>query len=420
MSEQQRPPARQAPTRRGIGAALLAASLPLPALAQRNGQPEPPRRPAGGHAALSQGVTTLGDQLLTKLGLAPRASSYLLSPYNLHATLGMLAIGARGRGAEAFARALGLPGLTPGRMATAFGNGRASVLGLNGAGSDVTLAYSNWTRPNRPFQEEWQGLVRRAASPRLGLIDFGSPRAVPTINNWARDATRGQIPRIVQELGRDTELVLAGAIHFAGRWAQTFPRDRTAPAPFHRLDGSSSAVPMMALDGQVPYGARDLGHVVRLPYAGGRLAMWVATARRVEDSAAFLQALAAAGPAQWMHDTPLRTGLTNVRLPRLDFAAGADMLGPLRDTGFGEALSADFRSILGRPVQPAQIAHQARIKVDEEGTVAAAATAIIGTRSMPEMSVFTADRPFVFALGPVDPWLPLFVGYVGDAAGVQS
>jgi serpin B len=160
--------------------------------------------------------------------------------------------------------------------------------------------------------------------------------------------------------------------------------------------------------------------VVRLPYAGGRLAMWVATAQRVEDSAAFLATLASAGPAQWIHDTALRTGLTNVRLPSMSFAAGGDMLAPLRAAGFGEALSADFRGILGRPVDPAQIAHQARIRVDEEGTVAAAATAIVGTRSMPEMSVFAADRPFVFVLGPVDPWLPLFVGYVGDAAGVQS
>jgi serpin B len=401
-----------------MGAAALAVGLPMPALAQRAA--EGARRPAASHAALSRGVNGLGDRLLTSLALTPRVAAYLLSPYNLHATLGMLALGARGAGAEAFARALGLPGMTPAQMAAAMGNGRDSVRGLNGAGSEVTLAYSNWTRPNRPFQQEWQALARRAAAPRFDRIDFGSPNAVPTINGWAREATRGMIPRVVEELGRDTELVLAGAIHFAGKWAQPFAKDRTAPAPFHRLDGSRVDVPMMTLDAPLPYGQRGSGHVVRLPYAGGRLAMWVATAQRVEDSAAFLATLASAGPAQWIHDTALRTGLTNVRLPSMSFAAGGDMLAPLRAAGFGEALSADFRGILGRPVDPAQIAHQARIRVDEEGTVAAAATAIVGTRSMPEMSVFAADRPFVFVLGPVDPWLPLFVGYVGDAAGVQS
>lgn len=418
MSDPDRHAAWRGFTRRGLGVAALSAALPLPALAQR--QAEGGRRPAASHAALSRGVGALGDRLLTDLGLKPRQASYLLSPYNLHATLGMLALGARGAGAAAFAQALGLAGLTPARMAAAMGSGRESVRALNASGSEVTLAYSNWTRPDSRFQQEWQAQARRAAAPRFERIDFGSANAVPTINGWAREATRGQIPRVVEELGRDTELVLAGAIHFAGKWAQPFPKDATAPAPFHRLDGSSVAVPMMTLDAPLPYGQRGPGHVVRLPYAGGRLAMWVAAARRVEDSAAFLDMLSAAGPAQWIHDTALRTGLTNVRLPRMSFAAGGDMLEPLRAAGFGEALSADFRGILGRPVQPAQIAHQARIRVDEEGTVAAAATAIIGTRSMPEVSVFAADRPFVFVLGAVDPWLPLFVGYVGDAAGVQS
>jgi serpin B len=400
----------------------MAAGLPVPALAQRQGSGGSlgGRQTGASHTSLSQAVSALGDRLLTQLGLAPRAASYLLSPYNLHATLGMLALGARGRGSEAFARALGLPDMAPARMAAALGNGRSSVLGLNGSGSEVTLAYSNWTRPSRPFQQDWQSLVQRAAAPRFGRMDFTSPAAVATINGWAREATRGQILRVVEELGRDTDLVLAGAIHFAGNWAQRFPKERTAPARFHRLDGSHADVAMMALDGQFPYGQRGLGHVVRLPYAGGRLAMWVAAAQRVEDSAAFLAMLANAGPAQWIHDTPLRTGLTDIRLPRMSFAAGGDMLAPLRDAGFGEALSADFRGILGLPVQPAQIAHQARIRVDEEGTVAAAATAIIGTRSLPEISVFAADRPFIFAIGPLDPWLPLFVGYVGDAAGLQS
>jgi serpin B len=418
MSDPDRHAAWRGFTRRGLGVAALSAGLSEPALAQR--QAEGGRRPAASHAALSPGVVMLGDRLLTDLGLRPRQASYLLSPYNLHATLGMLALGARGAGAGAFAQALGLARMTPPEMAAAMGNGRDSVRGLSASGSEVTLAYSTWTRPGNSFQLQWQDQVGRAAAPRLRRIDFGSPNAVPTINGWAREATRGQIPRVVEELGRDTELVLAGAIHFAGKWAQPFPKDATAPAPFHRLDGSSAAVPMMTLDAPLPYGQQGLGHVVRLPYAGGRLAMWVAAARRVEDSAAFLDMLSAAGPAHWILETVLRTGLTNVRLPRMSFAAGGDMLAPLRAAGFGEALAADFRGILGRPVQPAQIAHQARIRVDEEGTVAAAATAIVGTRSMPEMSVFAADRPFVFVLGAVDPWLPLFVGYVGDASSAQG
>ncbi len=398
-------------TRRRLGAAGCAAGLPLPAAAQRHG--------GAAQATLAEGVTQLGDRLLRDLALGPRPPGYLLSPYNLHATLGLLGLGARGANTATFARALGMPGNTADVMAAAMRATRVAVEALNQAGTRTTLAYSGWTRQGSSFQQEWRDRARIAAVPRLAALDFGGAAAVPTINGWVRDATRGEIPSVVERLGRDTELVLAGAIHFAGNWAVPFPRDRTAPAPFFKLDGSSASADMMSVDARLLYGQRELGHVVRLGYAGERLAMWVATARRPEDSAAFLEAVAAAGPGNWVRETVLRPRLTNMRLPKLSFAAGGEMLPALRNAGFGPALSGDFTGILGRPVRPSQVAHQASIRIDEEGTVAAAATAVVGTRSASEMAIFSADRPFVFVLGVVDPWLPLFMGYVGDASAIR-
>ena len=104
MTDHDRHAAGRGLTRRAMGAAALAVGLPMPALAQRAA--EGARRPAASHAALSRGVNGLGDRLLTSLALTPRVPAYLLSPYNLHATLGMLALGARAVMATGSPRAL--------------------------------------------------------------------------------------------------------------------------------------------------------------------------------------------------------------------------------------------------------------------------------------------------------------------------
>lgn len=395
-------------TRRALGLAALGAALAPPALAQVV--------PSG----IADGVNALGERLLREGALAPRAPAYLLSPYNLHATLGLLAVGARGQGAAAFATALGLPGATPDRLAASLRAGRQAVTAAGGQGARVTTAYSCWSRRSAPFQEGWRSRARRAALPRLSQLDFAAANAVPTINNWARDATRGEVREVVERLGRETEFVLAGAVHFAGQWAERFDPARTAEAPFHLLDGSTAPVRMMSRDGRIEYGQREMGHAVKLPYLGGRLAMWVATARRPEDTPAFLDALAREGAGAWIRAVPFRAGLTNLRIPRMGFASGGEMLPALRSAGYGDALDADFSPITGRPVRPSQVAHRARIRVDEEGTVAAAASAVVTMRAMSEMAVFVADRPFVFVIGPAEGWLPLFMGYVGDARAIGA
>jgi serpin B len=397
--------------RRALGLGLLLAGC----TSQPPAAP-PPEEPAAEPGAIVEGVTALGDRLLREVALAPRAPVHVLSPYNLHATLGLLAVGARGDAAAAFARLLGMPDGPPARMAAAWRAARLALQSLDTPDSRLSVAYSGWTRRDAAFLPEWQARAEAMAAPRLGALDFADPGAAETINGWAREATRGEIPRVVDRLGADTELVLAGAIHFAGRWAQAFPRARTAPGPFRRLTGATATVPMMNMEGRLAYGARDGAHVVRLPYLGDRLAMWVACAQRVQDSQAFLNRIAAAGAARWIRETPLQTRLTAVRLPRFGFSAGGELLPALRAAEFGPALDGDLSGLLGRPVRVSQVVHQARIRVDEEGTVAAAATAVAATRSMEMPAVFAADRPFVFLVAPTEPGIPLFLGTVLNAA----
>ena len=388
--------------RRAFAPLLLAALLP----AGGSAQPAP--------APIGAAVGALGDALLRGAALLPRPAGHVFSPFNLHATLGLLALGARGRTATEFAALLGARGGVD-RLAALLARGRAAVAD---AEPGITQGYAAWASRRRRFEDDWRDLARQALAPRVGRLDFAAPGAVPTLNAWASRATRGEIPVIVDRLPAEAELVLAGAIHFAGTWQTPFPAADTAPAPFRRLDGTAADVQMMRATMTVGYGAAGLGHAVRLPYRGGRLALWIAAAKRPEDSGAFLSSLAEGGTTTWLRALAMRQSRTQVSMPRLSLSAGGETLPLLRQAGFGRVLDGDFSGILGRPIRPSEILHRARIRIDEKGTVAAAATAVVATRSLQEVEEFTADRPCVFVLGLAEPWLPLFMGYVGDATAL--
>ena len=388
---------------------MLGVLLPVPASAQYPGR----QHPAHAHAAPGAAISALGDVLLREAGLLARPAAHVFSPYGLHASLGLLALGARGHTAGEFNTLLGVGDGSPDRLAALLARNRKAV---DAAGPEVKLGQSAWTKRGQTFEAAWRRRARLATSPCLGRLDFTAPDAAPTINAWAARATGGEITAVADRLPAEAELVLADAVHFAGRWDGRFPPENTAPAPFRRLDGSASSARMMRAELDTGYGADGVGHAVRLAYRGGRLALWAAAAQQPEETDRFLAALAAAGTAAWLQALPMRPARVAVNLPKLAFGAGGDVLPALKAAGFARVLGGNLSGILGGPVRPSEILHRARIRLDEEGTVAAAATATLATRSLRPVERFSADRPFVFVLGLVEPWLPLFMGYIGDAA----
>jgi len=372
---------------------------------------------------LGRAMERLGDRLLATTGLAQPGGNHLLSPWSIHAALGLLALGARGRTEAELVRLLA--GQSGNRWGLAEGL-RGARLSLNRASSDATRirrGETGWARLDRGFLPEWQALARDALNARGRRLNFADPGAVTAINRWASRETLGMIPRIIDELPRETDFVLTSAIHFAGRWAFPFDVANTSPMPFRRAQGGAEEVPMMRGEFDLAYGGAGPGHAVCLPYAGGRMALWLVTAERPDGSPALLETLRGQGLAAYLRAVPFRNQRTQVMLPRFGFGGGADMLPALNAHGFAPLLGAgaDLRGITGRATAVSAVLHQARIGVDERGTVAAAATAVIASRSLRlDLAEFTADRPFAFLLGLTSPFLPLFVGYVGDAARAQA
>lgn len=376
--------------------------------------------PAG--SAFSRAMERLGDRLLNAVGLAAPDGNCVLSPWSLHATLGLLGLGARGSTSAALAALLGADAK---HLAGALHAGRQALATASTDAARVRRGEAAWGRAPLAFQRRWQMAAAKALDMRATALDFAAPEALATVNGWAARATDGAIPTLLEQFPADAAFILTSAIHFAGKWATPFDPAETAPAPFHMLNGGTADAPMMRAERTVLYGQSGPGHAVVLPYAGNRIALLLATARQTEDSAAFLDKLRATGAIGWLRGVAFApTGPMELRLPRFGFVSGGDRLPAINALGRAPALGrgADLTGITGKRVALDAIIHRASIRVDEQGTVAAAATAAIASRSfVRDAASFIADRPFAFVLATWPgagggPFLPLFVGYVGDAA----
>ncbi len=358
------------------------------------------------------------------------------SPFSVQAALGMAAAGARGQ-TEAQMRAA-LQATLPGEDLHRALNGLELDLERHVGGVDgieLNIVNAVWAQRDFDFQAAFLELLARAYGAGVNLLDFAAapdPSRL-VINSWVSEQTRQRIEELLPpgSISADTRLVLTNAVYFLGRWLYRFDRDGTQDEPFHRLDGSTVAAPLMRLGepGQkleLEY-ARDPAAAVRainLYYCGERLCMTVllpdpgafVAYERALDAAAIESLLARLQP----------TELPPVRLPRFTYTSASLSLNePLQALGMLDAFvpeAADFSGVDGRrDLFVSQVLHKAFVAVDEQGTEAAAATAVAfeATAVPTDPPQFIADRPFVFLVRDTETGLILFMGRLVDPTRSQ-
>ena len=261
----------------------------------------------------------------------------------------------------------------------------------------------------------------KACSTRLSrTANFSDPETVKKVNGWVKQNTQNLIPQIVDRLDPRTEFVLVNTIYFKGKWANPFDSANTKPGPFTRVDGSQHDVPMMNASVQLAYAETPQWHAVKMPYGGNRLAMIVATSRGEAKGSDVRRALGSADMFKTLADAPWQEREVNLALPRFRAEFGADLTDALSRQGLSAVFrpGANFRQMTNAPVRATSVIQRALVEVTEEGTEAAAATAVTATRSLdgPEPVNFSADRPFVFAIVDQKTGMALFVGHIADPA----
>jgi serpin B len=289
------------------------------------------------------------------------------------------------------------------------------------ATESVTFRVANtvWVQSGLPLEPAFTTLLGEAASAAFAAVDFAAApeSARAKINKAIGEQTAGKITGLLSPGTVDalTRLVLANAVYLKAPWAHPFKPNATSDEPFYPADGQSLNVPMMHGNLTLEYLRRDAYQAVLLPYLGHSLAMAVV----LPDGP-----LADLGPK--LADGGLRGLLTGaarrqvkLSLPRFRLKTGANLVSALRQLGVSRAFTkaADFTGITqAAKLQIGAIAHQAYIDVDEHGTEAAAATAVVFMASSVARPIapvtMVVDRPFLFAVIDTTTNTPLFLGQV--------
>lgn len=385
-----------------------------------------PDAPAADLAALAAGNRSFAADLYAVLAGASD-ENLAFSPLGIRIALAMTYAGAEGTTAVQMADALRF-GVFGDRLHAAY-NALDQALearnvefpaGPDGVERKVELSVVNalWGQQGFSFGDPFLETLAAEYGAGMYLVDFmeATEGARTAINEWVATETNERIPELIGPgvLSDLTRLVLTNAVYLDATWASPFDPNRTEAADFTLLDGSVVSADLMRATLTVPYAEGEGWQAVELPYVGDELAMLVI----VPDAGAF--SAVEASVADRLEASDLIPEQVALALPRFEFRSQSGLLGPLRELGMVDALDAalaDFSGMTGeRDLFVSDILHEAFVAVDEQGTEAAAATAVVmDLRSAPANPiVLEIDRPFLFALRDRETGTVLFLGRVLD------
>lgn len=349
----------------------------------------PPPRHAG-RRALTRRVLPVGTS--TALALYRRLAAegdgnLFLSPQSISTAMAMAAAGARGETAAEIARVLQLP---------------AGTVSDEDA-YELVSANAIWAAAELELSAAYVSLLRREFGATLEGVDFAhdSEGARRRINAWVDDATRHKIPELIGRglLSPETLLVLTNAIYMKAKWLYPFESYATRQdAPF-RTSAGERRVAMMSQTAKFGFLRDDGLRVLELQYRGEETSMLVV----LPDAVDGLGSLDLDRFDSW--NARLQPAMVNVELPRFSidgaFQLGATLQAMGIQLAFDTTGRADFSGIApSQPLTISEVIHQAHLDVTEEGTEAAAATALVARAGAAwrEIETFHADHPFFFAI----------------------
>jgi serpin B len=396
--------------------ALSGTALALPALNLQSLQAE-----ATDMKELAKAINKFAGSLHARLGEQEKGSLFF-SPFSVETALAMTSAGARGPTLEEMQKTLHLPADPHPAFAELLKH-------LNATGTDkkrgceLTTANAIWAMQGYPWRKEFIQLTTKNYGAGVIEVDFAeSEQARKRINDWVEKETKEKIKELIPAgvISALTRMVLTNAIYFKGNWAIQFDKKKTKDAPFHRADRTKADVPLMQQTGMFNHGqftmyvqrSGEEVQVLELPYAGNELSMQIFLPKDPGGAGRL---------AQWLGDgnfvqTELKKQRVRVSLPRFKAESNLSLKPVLMELGMKAAFSdrtADFSGMhTGREkLFISHVLHKAFVDVNEEGTEAAAATAVVvEARSAPQVTEFRADRPFVFVIRDNKTGTALFMG----------
>ena len=374
--------------------------------------------------ALANANNNFGFDLTGQIAAGQPDRNIFVSSFSASCALQMVANGAAGKTQAEMEHVLKTAGWSPQELNRSY---RALSRSLT-APRDAALEIANsvWYRNNLSLKPDFVTGNQNYFQAGLAGVNFLDPKTADIINEWADKHTHGKVQQVVSfPFPRSTALVLADAVYFKGKWVTPFDKLATQPRDFHLPDGSSRQTPMMQRDGKFDYQETTGFQAVRLPYQGN-LRMEVFLPKTNSSPQKLVEEFRAKDAWQKTVETGFGGRDGFLALPKFKINYGVSLNAPLEALGMKLAFShdhADFSGIANDPVLAIdEVNQKSFVAVDEEGTEAAAVTAVTMTDAAlplapPKQFKMIVDRPFLFVIEDIPTRSILFTGVVADPAG---
>jgi serpin B len=376
-----------------------------------------------------EGNNQFGFEFFNKVNEENQDENVFFSPYSLYSAFTMVYEGARSETAEEISSVFHFPSLETLRP------NFASVYNDINSGSDkyeLRTGNALWVQKDYQLLEEYLSNVERYYGGKASNLDFVNEpeKSRETINTFIEEQTNNRIEDLIPKgvLGAMTRVVLTNAVYFKGDWVWEFDEKDTRDMDFHISLNETVQTPMMNMEpAEAEFNYADLNKlkILELPYKGEKLSMLillpkqgqsydVETGKSISYNYTLDDIELSAQKLEEYKSEMKETKLDKISLPKFEFETKYFLVDTLKEMGMPSAFgNADFSGIDGtKNLVISDVIHQAFVKVDEKGTEAAAATAIVmkETSAMIQRNEFIADHPFIFLIQDKETGNILFFG----------
>jgi serine protease inhibitor len=375
-----------------------------------------------------------GFKLLAKLSAQEKNKNIFISPLSIGQVMKMAASGAQGETREEICKTLSLPA----NLSTSEMNKNDErmidgilkktdhpMIGLRNQKADnefkLSIANSLWANEQFSLNRNFVSTCGKSYKAMVQNLNFSDPSSVNKINSWASEQTNGKIPSILQKLSASQLMVLVNATYFKAAWMDQFTKQATQDADFHTEKGEVKKVPTMVQGGKMIYAEHDKFQIISLPYADQKTNMFIILPKKNSSTDQLIGTFA----NDWKNvSASLSSKRGTLFLPRFKFEYSTQLADTLSEMGMKLAFTdkADFLPMVNKPPSPfvSQVIHKTYVDVNEEGTEAAAVTAMtFETAALRREEVekpfeMRVDRPFLFAITNQSTGAIIFLGSVKD------
>ncbi|XP_034429055.1 leukocyte elastase inhibitor-like isoform X3 [Hippoglossus hippoglossus] len=361
-------------------------------------------------APLSKANTSFCLDLFKKLSDKDKAANVFYSPFSISSALAMVMLGARGNTHTQMSESLKTKHCQD-NVHTDFSK---LLKTLNKAGAPYSLSVANrlYGEQSYQFVEDFLGATRKHYDAELESVDFKTSHEAArlNINTWVEKQTQGKIQDVLAQgvVDNMTRLVLVNAIYFKGNWNKQFKERDTEDAQFRINKNESKPVKMMHQKTKFPYSfiSEFNCQVLEIPYKGQELSMLIFLPMDIDDSSTGLEKLEKEltyeNFVKWTRPDTMEKEEVQLGLPRFKMEESYDMKDVLISMGMVDAFDMAMSDFSGMSPSDdlvlSKVVHKAFVEVNEVGTEAAAATAVVMMLCSYQMSsvTFIADHPFLF------------------------